>query len=91
MAVEDARIALKLAEQAGQLIGDWRQRLYLEVLAAAHAENAEFEEAIVFQTKALELALTNGRRSQIGQRLEQYRSGNPIRDKGGLVRSGFNP
>ena len=61
--------ALKVSEQAGQLIGDWRHRLYLQVLAAAHAENAEIEEAIVVQTRALELALTNGPRSQIAERL----------------------
>ncbi len=91
MALEDARTSLKLAEQAGQLIGDWRHRLYLQVLAAAHAENAEFKQAIVIQTTALELALTNGPRSQISQRLEQYRLGNPIREEGGLVRCGFNP
>jgi tetratricopeptide (TPR) repeat protein len=79
MALEDARTALKLAERAGQLIGDWRHRLYLQVLAAAHAENAGFNEAIAIQATALELALTNGARSQISQRLEQYRLGNPIR------------
>jgi tetratricopeptide (TPR) repeat protein len=90
MALEDARTALNLAEQARQLIGDWRHRLFLQVLAAAHAENAEFEEAIVFQTRALELALTNGPRSMISQRLEQYQSGNPIRDEEGLVRCGFS-
>jgi tetratricopeptide (TPR) repeat protein len=91
MALEGARKALKLAKQTGQLSGDWRQRLYIEVLAAAYAETCDFQEAIVLQTRALELALTNGPRSMISQRLEQYRSGNPIRDERGLVRCGFSP
>jgi hypothetical protein len=60
-------------------------------LAAAHAENAEFKEAIVIQTRALELALTNRSKSEIYQRLEQYRLGNPISDEKGLIRSGFSP
>jgi tetratricopeptide (TPR) repeat protein len=90
LALEDARTALKLAGQTGQLNADWRHRLYLQVLAAAHAENADFEEAIVLQSRALDLALTNGPRSQISQRLEQYRLSNAIREEGGLVRFGFN-
>jgi tetratricopeptide (TPR) repeat protein len=84
MALEDARTALKLAKQARQLIGDWRHRLYLQVLAAAYAENAEFEEAIVIQTSALELALTNGPRRQISEGLDLYRLGKPRREEGGL-------
>jgi tetratricopeptide (TPR) repeat protein len=91
MALYDARTALELAEEAGQLIGDWRHRLYLQVMAAAHAENDEFEEAIMVQTRALELALTNRSKSEISQRLEQYRLGDPIWDEKGLIRSGYSP
>jgi tetratricopeptide (TPR) repeat protein len=91
LALYDARTALELAEEAGQLIGDWRHRLYLQVLAAAHAENDEFDEAIVVQTRALELALTNRPKSAISYQLEQYRLGNLIWDEKGLIRSGFSP
>ncbi len=90
-ALDDARTALKLAEQAGQLIGDWRHRLYLQVLAAAHAENAEFEEAILVQSEALKLAVTKTSKSEINQRLKQYRLDDPVRDEKGLIRSGFGP
>jgi hypothetical protein len=58
MALEGARTAMKLAEQAGELIGDWRHRLYLQVLAAAYAEHNDFQEAIGLQRRALDLALT---------------------------------
>ena len=91
MSVEDARTALELAGQSGELIGDWRRRLYLQALAAAHAENDDFREAIVIRIRALDLAVTNRARSDISLRLEEYRSGNPIRDGHGLLRSGFKP
>ncbi len=81
MALEDARTAMKLAEQAGELIGDWRQRRYLQVLAAAHAENNDLQEAIALQARALDLALTKKARSVIKRRLDQYQSGNPIREE----------
>jgi tetratricopeptide (TPR) repeat protein len=84
LAIDDARQALELAEQAGELIGDWRHRLYFQVLAAAHAENSEFQKAIALQSRALGLALTKTARSIISKRLEQYRTGNPIREKKGL-------
>ncbi len=82
---------MSLAERAGELIGDWRQRIYLQVLAAAHAENGDLQEAIAVQSLAVDLALTWRARSEISQRLEQYRSGNPIRDEMGLLRIGFSP
>jgi tetratricopeptide (TPR) repeat protein len=91
MALDDARTALKLTEHAGQFIGDWRHRLYLQVLAAAYAENNDFQEAIVVHTRALQLALTNRSQSEIYQRLEQYRLSIPISDEKGLIRSGFSP
>ena len=91
MAVGDARTALELAGESGELIGDWRHRLYLQVLAAAHAENDDFREAIVIQIRALDLAVTNRARSEISLRLEEYRSGNSIWDGYGMLKYGFSP
>ena len=52
-AVVDALTAMRLARRTGKTdLGHWRDRLYLQVLAAAHAENGEFDEAVAFQTKA---------------------------------------
>jgi tetratricopeptide (TPR) repeat protein len=89
MALEDALTAMKLADMAGELIGDWRHRLFLQVLAAAHAEKNDFQRAIPLQTRALDLAITRTAKSEINQRLEQYRLGSPIRNETGLVRCGF--
>jgi tetratricopeptide (TPR) repeat protein len=88
-ALEDAREAMRLAEVAGAFIGDWRQRLCLQVLAAAHAENGEFEQAVAAQTEALDLAVTQSARSRITAILDEYRAGKPHRDKGGLGCLGF--
>jgi hypothetical protein len=91
LALEDALTAMKLAERAWELIGDWRHRSFLQVLAAAHAANSNFAEAITFQARALDLTLTRRVRSVISGRLEQYRTGNPISEQKGLVRCAFNP
>jgi tetratricopeptide (TPR) repeat protein len=91
LALEDALTAMKLAERAGELMGDWRHRLYLQVLAAAHAAKSNFEEAITIQSKALDLALTRLARSRISETLEKYQGGNSIQDQKGLVRCGYNP
>jgi tetratricopeptide (TPR) repeat protein len=88
-ALEDARTAMRLAEECGMFIGDWRQRLCLQVLAAAHAENGEFEEAVAIQTEALDLAVTRSSRSRIVAILDGYSAGKPHRDKNGLGCIGF--
>jgi hypothetical protein len=85
MARADAQIALKVAKHTRELIADWQYRLDLQVLAAAHAENNNLQEAIMVQTRALNLALANGPRSEISQGQEQYQSRNPIRDESGLL------
>jgi tetratricopeptide (TPR) repeat protein len=89
-ALEDARTAMRVARLAGELIGDWRERLYLQVLAASHAECGDFQEAIAVQSMALDVASTLRAKSEIFPRLEGYQSGHPIRDAMGLVRVGFS-
>jgi tetratricopeptide (TPR) repeat protein len=89
-ALENAVTALKLAEEHGELIGDWRQRQYLQVLAAAHAENGSFQEAIKVQTEALDLSITKSSRHEITEILVVYQDRTPYRSKSGLIRCGFN-
>jgi tetratricopeptide (TPR) repeat protein len=90
-AVEDALTAMRLAQEQGKLIGDWRERMYLQVLAAAHAENDEFDEAVALQTKALELALTMTRKVRIAEILAAYHDRKPWRSERGLVSIGYAP
>jgi hypothetical protein len=63
----------------------------LRVLAAAHAENGEFDEAVAFQIKALDLALTVTRKVRIAEILTAYRDRRPWRSERGLVSTGYVP
>lgn len=72
----DAELALQAAQRAIELAGerDWR---CLEVMAAAYANAGDFENAVAYQTKALELAPPD--EPDAARRLELYRSGRPYR------------
>ncbi len=72
----DAELALQAAQRAIELAGeqDWR---CLEALAAAYANAGDFEKAIAYQTKVLELAPPD--EPDAARRLELYRSGRPYR------------
>jgi tetratricopeptide (TPR) repeat protein len=70
--------AVKLADKACELT-DWKEVDALSALAAAHAENGNFGEAIRWQQKALSLATGSDKESCAGL-LELYRTGQPFRD-----------
>jgi tetratricopeptide (TPR) repeat protein len=88
-ALDDATKAMRYAAEAGEMDGSWKQRQYLQVLAAAHAENGSFPEAIHWQTEALKLAITKRAIKNIRSRLALYETSKPARDEGGLVRMGI--
>jgi tetratricopeptide (TPR) repeat protein len=73
----DGKEAVKLATKACRL-NDWKDADLLEALAAAYAESGDFENAIRWQTKALEMTRKKG---QVGSRarLSLYKSGRPYR------------
>ncbi|HWY30122.1 MAG TPA: tetratricopeptide repeat protein [Candidatus Acidoferrum sp.] len=68
------RIAKRICELAAW--GDWR---YLDTLAAAYAETGDFDNAIKYQTKALNIQGSTEIREQFGltQRLELYEQKKP--------------
>lgn len=72
----DAELALQAAQRAIELVGerDWR---CLEALAAAYANAGDFQKAIAYQTKVLELAPPN--QPDAARRLELYRTKRPYR------------
>jgi tetratricopeptide (TPR) repeat protein len=57
--VRNASKALELAQQANHM-SDGRDAFVLRILAAAHAENGQFSEAVEIARRALELGLTQG-------------------------------
>jgi len=73
--------ALKLAEKLCRLTGR-RQPLALDALAAAYAENGNFDKAVETAQKALELALQVGPKELalgLEKRLKLYEIGRPFR------------
>ena len=71
-AVENATRACELTE--------WASPLALSTLAAAHAETGAFDEAVKWQTKAIEAAPPDADPTDAQTRLEFYQAGKPYRE-----------
>jgi hypothetical protein len=72
---------VELAQRAVAVSGG-ENPLYLHKLAAAHAENGTFSEAIAVAEKAMQLAEAQGQRplaAELRRNLTLYRAGRPIR------------
>jgi tetratricopeptide (TPR) repeat protein len=75
----DGARAVAVAAPAAEKPG-WQQPHMLDTLAAAHAENGQFEEACRAQERALTLLPASIDRRQYEQRLEGYRAHRPHRE-----------
>jgi tetratricopeptide (TPR) repeat protein/mono/diheme cytochrome c family protein len=75
--VRDARKAMEHAMRANAISGD-KEASHLRALAAAHAENGQFEEAVRVMCKAVELAPEKEKGEYRGA-LEQFEKGKPYR------------
>jgi tetratricopeptide (TPR) repeat protein len=76
----NAERAVEFATEACELT-DWKRAAFVDTLAAAYAEAGDFEQAIKWQTKALELAGPNSAfEAQAEERLELYRAQKPYRE-----------
>lgn len=76
--LRDGTEAKVLAIKACEIV-QHRQWRCLETLAAACAENGEFEEAIDWQTKALEMTPNDEHRNAAEERLTLYQKNQPFR------------
>lgn len=76
----DGREAVRLAEWCASAVGQ-RDARVLTALAAAHAENGEFGEAVRWQSRAIESAPPEAR-PRLQAILDLYRSGRPYRERG---------
>jgi tetratricopeptide (TPR) repeat protein len=76
--LRDGLKAVQLAKKACELDG-WKHSMMLGSLAAAHAEVGQFEEAIKWQQKAVDLADV-GQKSELRSCLEMYKGHRPKRD-----------
>jgi tetratricopeptide (TPR) repeat protein len=80
--VRDGKRAVEYATIACERT-DWKDASCLGTLAAGYAEAGQFEEAVRYQTSALEdPALKDDHRTAARQRLELYQQKKPFRDEG---------
>ena len=78
-AVRDAADAFAIAQASGELATDWKHRRHLQVLAAAHAENGDFDIAISLLRKALAFTITRSAQRQLKALLSRFESKQPLR------------
>ena len=78
--LRDGKRAVELATRACEL-SNWKDANDLENLAAGYAECGRFEDAVRWQTKAVELRTGLENLDESRQRLELYKQGQPFRDK----------
>lgn len=80
--VRDGDRALKFGKEAAELT-EFKEAHILSTLAAAHAEKGNFEEAIKWSTKAVELGKEeeHAQIEQLEQELKSYQEGKPWREK----------
>ena len=80
-ALRSGRTAVDLARKACEL-NNWKDGFNLGTLAAAYAECGDFEEAIGWQKKAIELCQDKGRIGEFQQRLALCEQGKACREEG---------
>ena len=73
-AVMDASEAVTIARETSEFATDWRARMYLQTLTAAHAAVGEFHIAIQVQRSALEFAVTRAANREVKDGLFQLES-----------------
>jgi tetratricopeptide (TPR) repeat protein len=79
----DGARAIELAQRACEL-SDWKSAEYLDTLAAAYAEAGDFEQAVEWQQKAIELGPQQPAFQQATrERLELFRARTPYREQRG--------
>jgi serine/threonine-protein kinase len=84
--VRDGKRAVEYATTACEQSG-WKALFCLDTLAAAYAEAGQFEEAVRYQTRALDNpVLRSDLRTAAVQRLELYRQKKPFRDQQSDIR-----
>ncbi len=88
-AVSDASKALEIARRNGGPRQDQFHRMYLRVLAAAHAEAGDFSKAIEVESQGFGLTVSRLRTEEIQHRLSAYKSGQPIREANGVLGGGL--
>ena len=77
--VRDGKRALELALQAAE-VTDYKTAHVLSTLAAAYAESGDFENAVKWSEKSIELADEGRQKEDLMEELETLKAGQPIRE-----------
>ena len=77
--IRDGKEAVKLALKACEL-SHWKDWGIIDTLAAAYAEQRDFEQAIRYQKQALELAGSSNAQENIKNHLALYEQRKPYRE-----------
>ncbi|QDT89475.1 Lipoprotein NlpI precursor [Gimesia algae] len=72
----DGNAAVESGKKACEL-SRWRNPEYLDTLAAAYAENNDFEQSIKYQKRAIQLSDGDSSREEFESRLKLYQAGKP--------------
>lgn len=75
--IRNGKRAVELAQHACEL-SEWKRWNYLGTLAAAYAENGEFEDAVKWQQKSLEAGIRESEAEKAQQRLLLYERQKPF-------------
>jgi protein O-mannosyl-transferase len=75
----DGKRAVQAANRACELT-DWRKPDYVDTLAAAYAESGDFDAAVKWQTKAMEMITDERNKEVFRSRLVLYRVRKPYRE-----------
>ncbi len=78
--LRDGKRALELALKAAELT-DHKEAHVLSTLAAAYAENGDFENAVKWSEKSVEIAEPGRQSEDLNKELETFRSGKPVRER----------
>ena len=79
--LRDGPRAVDLARKACELT-NWKEPRYLDTLAAANAECGEFQQAVEWEKKAIELCEDQKKVEKFQVRLALYEQGRPYRHDG---------
>jgi tetratricopeptide (TPR) repeat protein len=77
--LRDGKRAVELAHEASELC-NYKDFYAVDALAAAHAETEDFESAVAWARKALELADNDADRRSVEEHLKQFQARRPWRE-----------